>query len=250
MNIPQTKRPPLTHACLWRIYALTLVLVLASSGGLSAQNMQNQLIGTPTSLMENFSFPYLEKLVQIAKENYPRVRGYDTRIDIASTDVAKANINYIDILSFSFIYNPNYTFNILNPTYFQGIQVGISINMASFLQKPLNVRTAKLNRKTAQIDREEYLLTLENQVKTAYINYLQAQQIAILQTNALNNSRDVMTLTETRYRRSEVNYEAYSQSQTSYGASISGKLSAEATLLNTKFALELLLGGRKLEEIK
>ena len=245
MNIPRILKPSSrsTYSC---ILAGILFSLLITGKTAVAQTAPTG----PNTMMENFSYPYLEKLVQIAKESYPRVKGFDSRIDAAQVNVAKAGINWIDILSFSFIYNPNYTFNILNPTYFQGIQIGLSVNMATFLQKPLNVKSAKLEKRSLQYDKDEYMITLENLVKTAYVTYLQAQQSAVLQAVAFNNSRDLLSLTERRFRISEVTTDVYIQAQSSYNAAASAKMAAEAALLNAKFALEQYLGGRKLEEIK
>ncbi len=218
----------------------SLVLILLSSVGLKAQ---------VNTLMADYSTVTLERYIQIAKENYPRVRSLQLRTDMAKNNVTIQSLNWLDPLSFTFIYAPNYSFNIIDPTYFDGIQVGISLNLSTFLQKGFNVKSRKLELKVAQSDQAEYLLSLENAVTKRYVAFIQAKRALISQSESEIASQNIFEQTEIKYNKSQVSFLEYSQAIQSRNSAQTAKISAEASYLNAKADLEELL-TRRLEEIK
>lgn len=202
--------------------------------------------------MTDVSYVFLEKLISTAKENYPRMNGFEGRIKVAKTTVGQEQLSWLDAFSFSYVYNPNNTVNQnqANPNFFNfnGYQVALNFNLSAVLQKPGNVKQARESVKLAQYDLDEYHLTLEAEVKRRYFTYIQALTNLRLQTkmtsDALNVSRDI----KTRYEKSEITFEQYSMSQMSYSGALQSKIAAESNFLIAKSSLEELL-TKKIEEI-
>lgn len=205
------------------------------------------------SMMTDISYVFLEKLIATAKENYPRMNNFEGRINVAKTTVGQEQLSWLDAFSLSYVYNPSNTINQnqANPNFFNfnGYQVALNFNLSSILQKPGNVKQAKENVKIAQYDLEEYILTLETDVKRRYFSYIQALTNLRLQTkmtsDALNISRDI----KAKYEKSEVTFEQYSISQMSYSGALQTKIGAESNFLIAKASLEELL-TKKIEEIQ
>lgn len=201
------------------------------------------------SMMTDISYVFLEKLIATAKENYPRMNSFEGRIKAAKTTVGQEQLSWLDAFSFSYIYNPNNTLDLVNPSFFNGYQIAFNFNLSAILQKPGNVKQAKETVKLAQYDLQEYHLTLETEVKRRYFTYVQALSNLRLQTkqssDALNVSRDI----KTRYEKSEITFEQYTMSQMSYSGALQAKIAAESNFLIAKASLEELL-TKKIEEIQ
>lgn len=221
-------------------YFLTVTVTIALlSGSVRAQE----------SMMPDISYVFLEKLIATAKENYPRMNSFEGRINAAKTTVGQEQLSWLDAFSFSYIYNPNNTLDLVNPSFFNGYQVAFNFNLSALLQKPGNVKLAKQSVKLAQYDLDEYHLTLETEVKRRYFTYVQALSNLRLQTkqssDALNVSKDI----KTRYEKSEISFEQYTISQMSYSGALQAKIAAESNFLIAKASLEELL-TKKIEEIQ
>lgn len=221
-------------------YFLTLTITIALFGG---------SVHAQESMMPEISYVYLEKLIATAKENYPRMNSFEGRINAAKTTVGQEQLSWLDAFSFSYIYNPNNTLSLVNPSFFNGYQVAFNFNLSSILQKPGNVKIAKQSVKLAQYDLDEYHLTLETEVKRRYFTYIQALSNLRLQTklssDALNVSKDI----KTRYEKSEITFEQYTLAQMSYSGALQSKIAAESSFLIAKASLEELL-TKKIEEIQ
>ncbi|MXV16181.1 TolC family protein [Hufsiella ginkgonis] len=201
------------------------------------------------SMIGDISYVYLEKLITIAKENYPRMKSVQSRVDIARINVTKQSVAWLDPLTVSFIYAPNYTFNIVDPTYFDGIQLGLSVNIGSILQKPFNVKQAKREVEIARADLAEYNMTLEAEVRRRYFTYIQLLNLLKVQSKSLVDAQSVAEQVRLRYEKSEVTFDVYSQAMVALGSARSARISAESSMLIAKVSLEELV-TRKLEEIK
>lgn len=225
---------------MYRKYFLSIaILILLQCGNIRAQE----------SMMTDISYVFLEKLIATAKENYPRMNNFESRIKVAKSTVGQEQLSWLDAFSFSYYYNPNNAINLSNPRFYDGHQIAFNVNVSSILQKPGNVKQAKETVKLAQFDLDEYNLTLETEVKRRYFSYVQALANLRLQTktssDALNISRDI----KTRYEKSETTFEQYTMSQMSYSGALQSKIAAESNFLIAKASLEELL-TKKVEEVQ
>jgi outer membrane protein TolC len=221
--------------------------------------MIRNIASAQDSMLPDISPAYLDKLIDIAKQNYPEVRANQAKVEEAQSNVTKAKISYLDVFSVSYIYQPEGFLGINtsgNPNSstgsygtFNGIQAGVTFNLGSFFEKPSQVKAAKKELDIAGDTQEEYLLTLTNNVKKRYYTYM--QQIANLKllTQATNDQQEVLNSEKHRFEKGEVTFEEFNRAQLSVTTSYQQKILAESNLLIAKADLEELL-GEKLEDIK
>jgi len=201
------------------------------------------------TMMTDVSYVFLEKLIATAKENYPRMYGFEGRIKLAKTTVGQEQLSWLDAFAFSYIYNPNNTLDLAVPRFFSGYQVAFNFNLSALLQKPGNVKLAKESVKLAQTDLDEYHLTLETEVKRRYFTYVQSLSNLRLQTKLSSDAFNVSNDIKTRYEKSEISFEQYTLSQMAYSGALQSKIAAESNFLISKASLEELL-TKKIEEIR
>jgi len=222
-----------------KFFSLTAFLILIQFGYSKAQE----------SMMTDISYVFLEKLIATAKENYPRMNSFEGRIKVAKTSVGQEQLSWLDAFSFSYVYNPNNTLDLVNPNFFNGYQVAFNFNLSSILQKSGNVKQAKESVKLAQYDLDEYHLTLETEVKRRYFSYVQALANLRLQTKASSDALNISREIKTKYEKSETTFEQYTMSQMSYSGALQSKIAAESNFLIAKASLEELL-TKKVEEVQ
>lgn len=201
------------------------------------------------TMIDQVSYLYLEKLIAVAKQNYPRVKAVQLQTDIARNNVTKQSLSWLNTLNYSYIYQPNTTFNVLEPTVYKGYQAGVSINIGNFLTTPFNVKQAKKELQVAVQDQNEYNLTLEGEVKRRYFTYVQALAVLKVQSKSQLDAQSILKDARIRYEKSELTLTDYTQALMSASSAGSSKIQAEAAWLTAKAALEELL-TIKLEEVK
>ena len=200
------------------------------------------------SLAQEISLPFLDKLVETAKANYPRMKMYDARIDMGNMGVKKARLSYFDILSFSYLYSPNQTVA-ANPTLLQGYQFGFFINIGSIIQKPTVIKQARAEVKVTQMEKDEFELNLEADVKKRYFTYMQSVTILRIKSDGLLDIESLLKETRYKFEKGEATLQNYNNALLAYSNQLQTKISTEAEVYIAKSNLEELL-GQKLETIK
>lgn len=201
------------------------------------------------SILHDVSYKYLDALVATAKANYPRMKTYGQRISIAETNVKKAKLSWFDVLSFSYLYSPNNTTTLINPSFLNGYQVGMFVNFGAILQKPSLVKQAKSELEVAKSEKEEYELNIETMVKQRYYLYVQSLVMLKLKASTVTDAESSMKQIKYRFEKGEETLQNYNNVAMSYTDHIQSKIEAETSLLIAKSNLEELL-GKKLEDIK
>jgi outer membrane protein TolC len=222
---------------------LALAIILVVQKNASAQE---------SSILPGFSESYLEKLIAVAKANYPKVRSNQYKIDEAKANVGKAGVSYLDNLTISYIYQPKTSTVIDGQTIqsqFNGFQAGIFFNIGSFLEKPYMVKVAKQELLVANEDQNEYMLTLTNDVKKRYYTYIASKANLTLITQSYQETLNAFTDVKSKFEKGEQTFDNYSKAQVGLTASKQAQIAAETNLLIAKADIEELL-GEKLEDIK
>ena len=213
------------------------------------------------SLVPEVSYPYLEKLIASAKTHYPRIKNYNDRIDLAKINIKKAGVSWFDILTFSYIYQPNNTINYTNTIpvtnagttvnrfLFNGVQLGVSVNLGSILTKPYNLKLAKEDLILAHDEQNEYLVTLTADVKRRYFTYLLQKNMVKVETQSHQDVQNLLKQTKYKFEKGEVTFDVYNTVLVSSSLRIEQKLQAEGSFFIAKSELESLVGV-KLEDIK
>jgi len=199
--------------------------------------------------MYSVSDSYLQKLIDTAKENYPRMQVYNKRIENAETEVKRAKAGWFDALSFSYLYSPNNATTIVNPTLLNGYQVGMFVNFGALIQRPSEIKKAKTEVAITQAEKDEYVLNITALVKQRYYLYIQALSVLKLKAKSLTDVEGTMQQAKYKFEKGEETLETYNKDVVSYEDRMEGKMEAEGALLIAKTNLEELL-GTKLENIK
>lgn len=239
----------------YKRYALFILLFLLTA----AANAQD-------SVVPDISYAYLDKLITSAKAHYPRVANLKNRVDAAQLGIKKAKISWFDLFTFSYIYQPDNTLvssvpasvtttsgstaSTTNNRYlFNGLQVGVSLNLGSLLLKPTNVKSAKIDLKIANEEENEYLVTLTSDVKRRYFTYILQQNLVKIETQSYQDMQASLKQTKSKFQRGEITFDAYNSTLMSSAARTEQKLQAETNFFIAKSELEALVGA-KLEDIK
>ncbi|MCX2484227.1 TolC family protein [Pedobacter sp. MR2016-24] len=209
-------------------------------------------VNAQESMIPEVNYPYLEKLIASARENYPRVKTQQQKITGAKADVTSAAVSFLDAFSFNYFYRPKpNSVNIggdLN-NIFNGPQYGVTVNLGTFLQKPFAIKKAKSNYNVTKLEAQEYDLTLVNQVKTRYFTYIQQLTLLRVLNKITLDTEGLNRLMKSKFEKGEESLLAYNQTLTQVSSQYQQKIAAEAALLTAKSALEELV-GQKLEDIK
>lgn len=201
------------------------------------------------SLIPDISYLFMEKLVATAKENYPRVKSYATRTEIAKGNITRQQLSWLDPISLSYIYSPNNTLNLVTPSLFSGYQVSLSLNVGTLLKTPFNIREAKEQAKIAQNDEDEYNIFLEAEVKRRYFVYVQQISLVKIYSKSLQDAQALLINIKNKFERGEATFDIYSEALLTVSSNTQAKIASEAALLTAKTSLEELL-NKKLEEVK
>ncbi len=225
-----------------KIYKLVLCIVFITGCQCSIQSQE--------SLFPELSYPFLEKLIYTAKQNYPRVKTFDRKINIANLNVQKARLSWLDFIAFSAFYSPSNSNSVtLTNTTYTGTQIGLYINFGLIASKPNAIKQSKEELAIAKLAAEEYLITIETDVKARYFRYMQALTTLKIRNQILIDVNAVYKQIKYKFERGEATFFDYSTALTQSAKQREEIIVVESTVLVAKSSLEELL-GKKLEEIK
>jgi outer membrane protein TolC len=236
------------------VYILSAVLLVLSFSKSFAQE----------SIMNDIDYPFLQKLINSAKQNYSAVKIRQAQVDIAKTTYNQTKLAWFDGLSFSYVYSPanainltsnnniatgTATGNTVNPNIFQGYQAAFALNLGSILRNPSNTKNAKANYNIALLEQEALLNSLETQVRRLYLTYVQLNATLRIRTKTAQDLAISLNLAKRQFEKGNETVENYTRATTAFSEVNQAKIEAEAGVLNAKTALEEIV-GKKLEEIK
>jgi outer membrane protein TolC len=216
---------------------LTLVCFLLLSLSFRAAGQESILAKANDTVM-------IKKLVQLAQDNYPRIKWHDTQIRIAELNVKRSKLSWFDVLSFSYFRTQNIGGTIHNNYLLNGYQYGLSVNIGQLLQKPGNVKTAKQGLVLAILEKDQYDLSLIKEVKQKYYVYiLQLSNLKIVSGAALDAQNNLKSIGY-KFEKGEETFESYNQALITSGLQSQQRIQAEANLMLAKAELEELIGTR------
>ena len=201
------------------------------------------------TMFTDLSYPYLEKLIAAAKANYPQMKVLQHQTNIARSTFHQSNFTWLDAFSASYIYSPQSTINISQPSVFKGYQLIATVSLGSLFEKPYTIHNAREAVKIAEANQEQYNLTIEAQVKRFYFAYLEAQAALRARVNAVQDAGTEVTQLKHTFEKGETTFQVYNEALTNLYSQNDFRLQAELALFTAKANLEELLGA-KLESIK
>jgi outer membrane protein TolC len=200
-------------------------------------------------MFQDLSYPYLEKLIAVAKKNYPQARIVQDQVNVARSTFHQSSFTWLDAFTASYIYSPQSAINATQPVIFKGYQLVATISLGALFEKPYTIHNARIAVKIAEEQQEEYNLTLEAQVKQYYFAYVEAQADLRNKVNAVQDATTAVNQMKHTFEKGETTFDVYNQALTNLYYQNSFRLQAELAVFTAKTNLEQLL-GTKLESIK
>ncbi|MDR3679408.1 MAG: TolC family protein [Flavipsychrobacter sp.] len=203
------------------------------------------------SMMTEISLPFLDKLISTAKQNYPRVKTYDSKLTIAEYNIKKAKLDWFNIFTLSYLYSPGTANTVVGSTnlVLSGYQFGIYTSVGSILQKAPAVKVTREEYKIAQNDKAEYDLSIEAAVKQRYYVYIQQLTVLKIKSQTVADAESSVKLMKYKFEKGEETFDSYNKALMYFDTNLQIKIDGEAALLVAKSSLEELLGV-KLEDVK
>lgn len=199
-------------------------------------------------LLPEVNYTFLNKLIATAKANYPKMKSYGKKVDIARLDLTKARDSWFDVMSFSLSYSPTNTTTVTGLS-LSGYQLSVSLNFGSMLLKHPNIKQAKLQWEIAKLDNDEYNLQFETEVKTRYLHYLQAQATMKMLKQNIIDIEGLLKQTKYKFEKAEETFDNYSKALIAVTGERQNVIASEVNLLIAKSSLEEII-CKKLEEVR
>jgi outer membrane protein TolC len=201
------------------------------------------------TMMPEVSNTYLNKLIDIAKNNYVVVKMNQKKIVLANINIQKANVSWFDIFSITLNYSPTGGSTSLNQPTLSGFQIGLYINIGNLLQKPYLVKTSKEELEMAKLGKQEAINILEGEVKARYIKFVQTSVLLRVESKIAIEAESVVKEARYKFEKGEVTFETFTRALIYESDGRKKVIDAEANLLIAKASLETIV-GKKLSEIK
>jgi len=201
------------------------------------------------SLVADVSYTYLQKLIDTAKKYYPQVRIKATQIDIARTSYHQSKTSWLDVVTPSYLYNPDRSTNLVQPVATNSYQLALTVNLGSIISKPFLIHNARQAMNVAKLEQDEYILQLTAQVKKFYFAYLSAQAELRMRLKSAQDAQSNAGQMKYKYEKGETTLTDYSEVLTALSNQNSYRIQAEVAVLSAKADLEAIV-GKRLEDIK
>jgi len=204
------------------------------------------------TVVPELSSNYVQKLIDTAKANYPKVKSYQNHINISKANLSKTGLSLFEGISVSYVYQPGQvTINPASPatSYFKGLQSSVSINLGTIIERPALMKQAREELIISKNDQEEYFITLATEVKKRYYTYVERLEELKLQTKALQDADQSLKDIRSKFQKGEEPFDTFNKAQSDYTNHQTSKIQAEVSFFTAKADLEELL-CTKLENIK
>ncbi len=200
------------------------------------------------SILQDVSEIFIDKLVILAKANYPKVKAYEHNINIAKLNISKAKVDWLSIATFNINESPTNSTSASSPS-LNGTQYGVGTSFGAILTKPYNVKAAKEELKIAELAQQEYNLNIETLVKQKYISYILQLKSLNWRLKALETAESTVKEVKHKFENGELKFDDYNRSLSLYSSAVQSRLDAEAAYLIAKCNLEEII-GIKIEDVK
>ncbi len=197
--------------------------------------------------------PYEEKLIQLAWQNYPSSEIYSSRVKIAEKKISLERFNWTDDIKASFNFNQrNIEGGLFNTdatnNFFPWYNFGLGLSIGSFVKTPIKTAIAKEELDIAHATLNQHKLSIRAEVLKRYKDYQLKIELLKIRTQAVEDSYSTHLLITRDFEKGAATLEEFIRSSSAYSNSLEGKLIAEKNLLDSKIAIEEMIGV-KLEDV-
>ncbi len=216
-----------------------------------AQNVDYNRVILPSNT-SNVEFS--ERLVQLAWDNHPDNHAVRKEREVADYELtlikrqwmesfrAQGNLNEFNIL-------PAGEIQELRANFFPRYNFGVTFTLGDIFMNPIEKRQQIKRVEIADEDIKSSMLRVRREVLTAYNNFLMLEEIHRIQSIALQDAESNHLILEDAFKQGEESYDNYVNSFGNINMTKIAKLNAQTNYLNSKLALEEMI-GIPLEEVE
>ncbi|NUN09273.1 MAG: TolC family protein [Ignavibacteriaceae bacterium] len=192
---------------------------------------------------------FVEKLVELAWNNYPHNKVFSSHIAIAEQNLTQTKWNWLNNLNLTYQYNPNFGSSPNDGSIVPRFGIGVSVNVGSIVLAPSRVSQAEEELKIAAANLETQKIFIRTEIRKRYSNYISAVERLKIRTKAVNNAESSLELIKKRFANGEVSLETLNQALNTLANNEELRVTSSGDLLFYKAAIEEYIGV-PLESVK
>jgi outer membrane protein TolC len=232
-----------------------IIFLLLVASPAFAQNVDYNKIILPDNA---HTTEFAEKLVQLAWKNHPANDVLKREVTVASYDVKKNSVAWLDIFHIQgnvneFNLNPNTDFVTNNglprSSFYPKYNVRAEISLGMFFTIPYTTKQSRERVAIAQSNVNVRKLEVRNLVMKSYNEYQLREKVYKITSQLVLDNETSHKLVEQKFKSGEATFEVYSTSLSNFSQITINQLQAERDYKNAKLDLEQLI-GMKLEDVR
>ena len=187
-------------------------------------------------------------LVQLAWQNSPKNQKLFNQLEIAKEEIGLAKKTWTQDVTSSFNLNEISLSNIVYgdkldlPVFYPIYNIGASVNLGTFVYRPIKVRIAQEKEKMAEFDISQQKLIIRRDVLENYQAYLNAIEIVKIRSMAEQSAYESYILLAEKFKNNEAKFEDFNGSTNAYYSSKESTVQAKSEVEIAKYKLEELIG--------
>lgn len=185
---------------------------------------------------------YIEKLVSVAWENYPKNHSYLSKKNEAIENVKQARNSWMNNLNLFTSFNSYNNSESQNFTIVPNLGLGLSLNVGSIYSLPGKIKIAKEELKIADNEINAQKLYIRSQVISRFNDVMLNMDLLKLQTEAVVELKMTVTAVKEKFLKGEISIEEYNKVYVAYTVAKERAITSESNYRTSKAYLEELLG--------
>jgi len=185
---------------------------------------------------------YLEKLITLAWENYPKNKSFGNKRTEASESVKQARNSWMNNLNLFTSFNSYNNAQSQNYLIVPNLGMGLSLNVGSIYSLPGKVKIAKEELKISDNEFNAQKLYIRSEVTARYNTMKLNIDLLKFQSQAAEEMHMTVAMIKAKLQKGEIGVEEYNKSFTAYTVTMERAITTESNYRTSKAHLEELLG--------
>ena len=185
---------------------------------------------------------YLEKLITIAWESYPKNKSFDSKKAQAQQSVKLARSSWMNNVNMFTSFNSFNNAQSQNFTIVPNLGLGLSLNVGSVYSLPGKIKIAKEEVKITDNELNAQKLYIRAEVIARYNTMRLHLDLLKFQQQAGEEMFMTTTMVKEKFQRGEISIEEYNKAFAAYTVVMERAFTSQANYRTTKASLEELLG--------
>ena len=219
---------------------LLLILFAMISLRVSAQKADFKTIVSPYDSIANID--YIEKLIALAWENYPKNKSFENKRVEASENIKQARNSWMNNLNLFTSFNSFNNTQTQNFNIVPNLGMGLSLNVGSLYSLHGKVKIAKEELKIADNEANAQKLYIRSEVIARYNSMQLHMDLLKFQTEAAEEMRMTVAMIKAKFQKGEISIEEYNKAFAAFTVTMERAITSESTFRTSKAYLEELLG--------